>query len=75
MYKNRIKGAAKQDDRARNREVLVTKAKWRKCGGCAMKECVLTLHGHPKESKIDGVKFRRVCCLTSGFFHAGIYSC
>jgi hypothetical protein len=42
MYKNRIEGAAEQDERARNREVLVVKAKWRKSGGCAVKECVLT---------------------------------
>lgn len=42
MNKNRIEGAAKQNERARNREVLVTKAKWRRCGGCAMKECALT---------------------------------
>jgi hypothetical protein len=42
MYKNPIEGAAKQGERARNREALVIKAKWRRCGGCAMKECVLT---------------------------------
>ena len=42
MNKNRIEGAAEQGERAINREALVTKAKWRKCGGCAMKECVLT---------------------------------
>ena len=41
MDKNRIEGAAKQGERARNREALVTKAKWRKSGGCAVKECVL----------------------------------
>ena len=39
MYKNRIYGAAKQGKRAHNREALVVKAKWRKCGGCVMKEC------------------------------------
>ena len=42
MNKNRIEGAAKQGDRAINREALVTKAKRRRCGGCAMKVCVLT---------------------------------
>jgi len=42
MNKNCIEGAAKQGERARNREALVTKAMRRKCGGCAMKECVLT---------------------------------
>lgn len=39
MNKNRIEGAAKQGERAENREALVIKARWRKCGGCAMKEC------------------------------------
>lgn len=33
MDKNCIEGAAKQGERARNREALVTKAKWRKCSG------------------------------------------
>ena len=42
MNKNRIEGAAEQDERARDREVLVVKAKRRKSGGCAGKECVLT---------------------------------
>ena len=42
MNKNRIEGGAKQGERARNREALVTKARRRKCGGCAMKVCVLT---------------------------------
>ena len=42
MDKNRIEGAAKQGERARLREALVIKAKWRKSGGCAVKECVLT---------------------------------
>ena len=42
MNKNRIEGAAKQGKRANNREALVTKARWRRCGGCAMKVCVLT---------------------------------
>ncbi|RYD54274.1 MAG: hypothetical protein EOP83_22285 [Verrucomicrobiaceae bacterium] len=42
MDKNRIQGAAEQDERARNREVLVVKVKRRKSGGCAGKECVLT---------------------------------
>jgi hypothetical protein len=42
MDKNRIEGAAEQGERARNREALVAKAKGRKSGGCAVKECVLT---------------------------------
>lgn len=42
MYKNRIKGAAEQGERAKNREALVVKAKRRRSGGCAGKECVLT---------------------------------
>jgi hypothetical protein len=42
MDKNRIEGAAEQGERARNREALVIKATWRKSGGCAVKECVLT---------------------------------
>jgi hypothetical protein len=42
MNKNRIKGAAEQGERARSREALVAKAKRRKSGGCAVKECVLT---------------------------------
>ena len=42
MNKNRIEGAAKQGERAMNREALVVKARRRKFGGCAVKECVLT---------------------------------
>jgi hypothetical protein len=42
MNKNRIEGAPEQGERANNREALVTKAKWRRYGGCAMKECALT---------------------------------
>jgi hypothetical protein len=42
MNKNRIRGAAEQGERAMDREALVVKAKWRKSGGCAVKECVLT---------------------------------
>jgi hypothetical protein len=42
MDKNRIEGAAEQGERARSREALVAKAKRRKSGGCAVKECVLT---------------------------------
>ncbi len=42
MDKNRIGGAAEQGERARDREALVIKAKRRKFGGCAAKECVLT---------------------------------
>ena len=39
MDKNRIEGAAKQGKWACDHEALVIKARWRKCGGCAMKEC------------------------------------
>ena len=42
MDKNRIEGVAEQSERARNREALMIKAKRRKSGGCAAKECVLT---------------------------------
>jgi hypothetical protein len=42
MDKNRIEGAAEQGEWARDHEALVIKAKWRKSGGCAVKECVLT---------------------------------
>jgi len=42
MNKNRIEGAAEQGERARDREAIVIKARWRKSGGCAAKECVLT---------------------------------
>jgi hypothetical protein len=42
MDKNRIEGAAEQGERAKFREALVIKAKRRKSGGCAAKECVLT---------------------------------
>ena len=42
MDKNRIQGAAEQGERAHNREALVIKAKRRRSGGCAVKECVLT---------------------------------
>ena len=39
MNKNRIEGVAKQGEWAENHEALVTKARRRRCGGCAMKEC------------------------------------
>jgi hypothetical protein len=42
MNKNRIEGVAEQGERANDREALVIKAKWRRSGGCAVKECVLT---------------------------------
>ena len=42
MNKNRIEGAAEQGERAKDRKALVIKAKRRKSGGCAAKECVLT---------------------------------
>ncbi len=42
MDENRVEGAAEQGERAMSREALVIKAKRRKPGGCAVKECVLT---------------------------------
>ena len=42
MDKNRIEGGAEQGERAKDREALVIKARRRKSGGCAAKECVLT---------------------------------
>ena len=42
MNKNRIEGVAKQGERAKYRKALVIKARWRRCGGCAVKECVFT---------------------------------
>ncbi len=39
MNKNRIEGAAEQGERAKDRKALVIKAKWRRSGGCAAKEC------------------------------------
>ena len=42
MDKNRIEGAAEQGEQAMNCKAFVIKVKWRKSGGCAMKECVLT---------------------------------
>jgi hypothetical protein len=42
MNKNWIEGATEQGERARNREALVIKAKWRKSGGCVVTVGVLT---------------------------------
>ena len=42
MNKSRIEGVAEQGERARNREALVIKARRRRSGGCAAKECALT---------------------------------
>jgi hypothetical protein len=42
MNKNRIEGVAEQGERAKSREAFVIKARWRRSGGCAAKECVLT---------------------------------
>lgn len=42
MDKNCIEGAARQGKWAKNHKALVIKARRRRCGGCAMKECVLT---------------------------------
>jgi hypothetical protein len=42
MDKNRIEGVAEQGERANLREARVIKVRWRRFGGCAVKECVLT---------------------------------
>jgi hypothetical protein len=42
MNKNRIEGGANQGERANDRKALVTKDWWRRSGGRAVKECVLT---------------------------------
>ena len=42
MDKNRIEGAVKQGEQAPICKALVTKAKRRRCGDCAVKVCVLT---------------------------------
>jgi hypothetical protein len=42
MNKNRIEGGAEQGERACFREALVTKFRWRRFGGRAVRECVLT---------------------------------
>jgi len=42
MNKNRIEGGAEQGEWANDREALVTKSRWRRSGGGAGKECVLT---------------------------------
>jgi len=39
---NRIEGAAEQGEQAKDCEALVAKAKWRRCGDCAVKDRVLT---------------------------------
>jgi hypothetical protein len=56
MNKNRIEGAVEQGERAINREALVIKAKRRRSGGCAAKECVLT-----RGDLALWVKARRYC--------------
>jgi hypothetical protein len=42
MNKNRIEGGAEQGERANGREALVANFRWRRSGGRAVKECVLT---------------------------------
>ena len=39
--RNRIEGAAEHEERAACCEVLVIEVKWRRSGGCAVKECEL----------------------------------
>ncbi len=41
-YRNRIRGAADQGERATDREALVANGKWRKSGGGVVKGCGLT---------------------------------
>ncbi len=42
MNKNRLEGVAERGERAKDHEALVIKTRWRRSGGCAVKECVLT---------------------------------
>jgi hypothetical protein len=42
MNKNRIRGAAERGEPAGSGKASVVKAKWRRCGGCAVKDRVLT---------------------------------
>jgi hypothetical protein len=56
MNKNRIEGVAEQGERAMNREALVIKARWRRSGGCAVKECALT-----RGDLASCLKGRRLC--------------
>ena len=41
VNKNRIEGGAEQGERAMNREAVVNRARRRRSGGCAAKECIL----------------------------------
>jgi hypothetical protein len=42
MDKNRIRGGADQGELAKDSEALVVRGWWRKFGGCAVKDRVLT---------------------------------
>ncbi len=42
MDKNQIEGAANQGERAVSCEAFVVKERWRRSGGCAVKDRVLT---------------------------------
>ena len=42
MDKNRIRGVIDQGEQARDCEALVVKGRWRKSGGCAVKDRVIT---------------------------------
>ncbi len=42
MNKNRIRGDVDQGEQAKNCEALVVKGRWRRSGGCAVKDRVLT---------------------------------
>lgn len=59
MDKNRIEGVAEQGERARNRKALVIKARRRRSGGCAAKECVLTWGDLALRVKARRLKRRR----------------
>ncbi|BDT59997.1 hypothetical protein MasN3_34910 [Massilia varians] len=58
MDKNRIEGAAEQGERATFREALVVKARRRKFGGCAGKECVLTGRSRLVPERGDGCQWQ-----------------
>jgi len=56
MNKNRMEGAAEQGEWAQDHEALATKAKRRRCGGCAMKECAIAwgvLASRLKERRLE----------------------
>ena len=79
MDKNRLEGAAKQGKRAMNRKALATKARRCRCGGCAMKVCVLTwgdlalcLKGRQRRLEREVIRRRWSDPADSGYLNAGI---